>query len=116
MVAAALFALPGMSMAHPEHDDAPPKVQQAEKTAELTRTKTGATVRVTQDGKAVSTKGAIGTLTLLDGDKPTELALKPAAGGAMTAKSTQAISAGMRTKVTITFADKTTVSTEAVAK
>lgn len=102
-------------MAHPEHDEAPQKVQQADLKAELSGAKTGATVRVTKDGKAVSTKGASGTLTLL-GDKTTHLALKPVAGGAMTAQSKKAIGNGTRAKVMITFADKSILSTEVVAK
>jgi hypothetical protein len=112
----ALFSLPGMAMAHPEHDDAPPKVQEVETKAELTSTKAGATVRVTKDGKTVSTKGATGTLTVLDGDKPTELKLKPAGAGVMTAKSKTAIANGARAKIAITFADKTTLATETAAK
>ena len=116
IAAAALFSVPGLSAAHPEHDDAPPKVQEAEKKAELTRIKTGATVRVTQDGKAVSTKGATGTLTLLDGEKPAVLTLKPAGTGAMVAKRKKAIGNDARGKISITFADQTTLSTEIVAK
>jgi hypothetical protein len=116
IVATALFSLPGLTLAHPEHDEPPAKVQAAEVKAELTGTKTGATVRLTKEGKAVSTKGANGTLTVLDGDKETELKLKPANGGAMTAKSKTAISGGTRAKVSITFADKTTLATDVVAK
>jgi hypothetical protein len=112
----ALFTLPGLAMAHPEHDDVPPKVQEIEAKAALTTTKAGATVRVTKDGKAVSTKGATGTLTLLDGEKPTELALKPASDGTMVAKSEKAIANNARAKVAITFADKTTLSMDVVAK
>lgn len=82
----------------------------------LTSTRTGATVRVTKDGTAVSTKGATGTLTLLDGAKPTELKLKPAGVGVMTAKSKTAIAKDARAKLAITFADKSTLSTEAIAK
>lgn len=116
IAAAALFSLPGIAIAHPEHDDAPPKVQEVEAKAVLTKTKAGATVRVTKGGKALSTKGATGTLTLLDGDKPAELTLKPAGTGVMTAKSTKVIAKDMRAKIMITFADKTTLSTETVIK
>jgi hypothetical protein len=116
IASAALFALPGMGMAHPEHDDAPPKVQEVGAKAALTSTRAGATVRVTKDGKSVSTKGATGTLTLLDGDKPTELTLKPAGAGVMTAKSKTAIAKDARAKIAITFADKTTLATETAAK
>lgn len=73
-------------------------------------------MRVTREGKTVSTKGASRTLTLLDGDKATNLALKPASGSAMTAKSKEAIGNGTRAKVMITFADKTARSAEIVAK
>lgn len=84
--------------------------------AALATTKRGATVRVTKEGQAVSTKGATGTLTLFDGDKVHNLMLKPAAGGAMTAKSKKAIGEGTRAKIVINFADKTTLLTESVAR
>jgi hypothetical protein len=113
---AALFSLPGMAIAHPEHDDETPKVKEVQAKVVLTATKGGATLRVTKDGKAVSTKGASGTLTLLDGDKPTELALKPASDGTMAVTSQKAIASNARAKVAITFADKTTLSTDVVAK
>ncbi|MES2317066.1 MAG: hypothetical protein V4631_06185 [Pseudomonadota bacterium] len=116
IVTAALFSLPGMAMAHPEHDDVPPKVQEVDAKAVLTRTKAGATVRVTKDGEAMSTKGATGTLTLLDGEKATELTLQPAGAGVMKAKSKKAIANQARARIMITFADKTTLSTETVAK
>jgi hypothetical protein len=112
---AALFSLPGMAMAHPEHDDAPPKVKEVETKAVLTATKAGATVRVTKDGNPVSTKGATGTLTLVNGEKQTELKLKPGAGDTLTAKTSKAIAKGTSGKVSITFADKTALSTEVVA-
>lgn len=116
LIAAALFSLPGQAVAHPEHDDAPPKVQEAETKAVLTATKAGATVRLTKDGKAVSSKGATGTLTLLDGDKSTELKLKPAGAGIMTATSKTAIAKDTRAKIAITFSDKSTLASETVAK
>lgn len=68
-VAVALIALPGLSAAHPEHDDEPPKAPVAELKAELLSSKTGATVLLTKDGEKVSTAGASGTLTLLTGIK-----------------------------------------------
>jgi hypothetical protein len=116
IASAALFSLPGMAMAHPEHEDAPRKVQEVETKAVMTPTKAGATVRVTKDGKAVTTKGATGTLTLLDGDKPTELTLKPAGAGVMKATSKTAIAKDARAKIAISFADKTTLVTETAAK
>lgn len=116
LAAAALFSLPGMAMAHPEHDEVQPKVQEVEAKVVLTKTKTGVSVNVMKDGKAVSTKGATGTLTLLDGDKPSELTLKPAGNGVMTAKSKAAISTDAHAKVMITFANKTTLATETTVK
>jgi hypothetical protein len=116
IAAAALICLPAIAIAHPEHDDVPPKVQEVVTKAVLTPTKAGATVRLTKDGIAVSTKGAAGTLTLLDGEKPTELALKPAGVGLMTVKSKTGIKKDARAKVAITLADKTTLSADTVAQ
>lgn len=115
-VAAALLALPGLSTAHPEHDDEPPKPPVAALKAELRTTKTGATVLVTKDGQAVSTARANGTLTLRDADRKTELVLKPAGRNAMKANSRKAISKGTAAQVVINLADKTMLSSELVAK
>lgn len=115
-IAVALLALPGLSVAHPEHDEEPPKLPAAQLQAELLSTKTGATILVTREGKAVSTAGASGTLTLLDGDKKTDLALKPVRRNVMTANNPTAIGKGTRAQVIINFADKATLSKELVAK
>ena len=114
LLAAALGLLPGVSMAHPEHDDEPVKAV-GEMKAQLVASKTQATITVTKDGVAVATTGASGTLTLLDGDKKSALALKPAARNTLTAKSANPIRKGTRAQVVINFADKTSLSTELVA-
>lgn len=117
LAAAALFSLPGIAAAHPEHDDAPPpKTQDAEVKASVVASKTGATVRLNKGGMDVSTKGANGTLTLGDGDSKTVLPLKTASGNTLTAKSKTAIAAGTRAQVSVNLADKSTVAAETTTR
>lgn len=113
---AASASLHGMAVAHPEHDAPVPKIQTAEVKADLVRSSTGAKVVFTKGADTVSTVGATGTLTLLDTKDKPSYALKPAPGNAMTSEGLKKLDKGARAQVNITFADKTMLATEVVAK
>ncbi len=114
MTAAA--SLHGMAAAHPEHDAPVPKVQPAEVKADLMRSANGAKVVFTKGADTVSTVGATGTLTLLDTKDKPSYALKPAPGNVMTSEGFKKLAKGARAQVNITFADKSMLATEVVAK
>lgn len=113
---AASASLHGMATAHPEHDEPVPKVQAAEVQADFMRHASGAKVMFTKGAETVSTVGATGTLTLLDSKDKTSYKLKPARGNVMTPVGLMKPSKGARAQVDITFADKTMLTTEVVAK
>lgn len=113
---AASASLHGMAMAHPEHDAPVPKVQPAEVKADLMQNASGAKVVFTKGAETVSTVGATGTLMLLDAKDKTSYTLKPAPGNTMTSEGLKKLSKGARAQVNITFADKTMLATELVAK
>lgn len=113
---AASASLHGVAMAHPEHDAPVPKSQPAEVKADLMRSATGAKVVFTKGADTVSTVGATGTLTLLDTKDKPSYSLKPAPGNAMTSDGLKKLAKGARAQVNITFADKSMLATEVVAK
>lgn len=71
---------------------------------ELVMKPTVATVFVYQDEKPAATKGATGTITLIQGDKKTTLQLEPTGNNAMEAKG--AFAAGGKAAATITLAGR----------
>ncbi|MDO8772231.1 MAG: hypothetical protein Q7K57_26720 [Burkholderiaceae bacterium] len=112
---AASASLHNMALAHPEHDTPAPRVEAAEMKANLHAAKMGATISVTKGGETVSTAGATGTLKLLDAKNTHAYVLKPAPGNTMMAKGVRKLAKGARAQVDITFADKSTLSSELTA-
>ena len=108
-------SLHNLALAHPEHDAPAPRVEMTEMKGNLLATKTGATVSVAKGGETVSTSGASGTLKLIGAKKATSYALKPAVGNTMVASGVKKLAKGARAQVDITFADKSTLSSELTA-
>lgn len=90
--------------AHPDHDAAPMSVKPVSLIAKSSAS--GATIQVTEAGKAVSTTGATGTLTLANAAGRQVLQLKPAGENVMEAKAASKIAAGTKAQASITFADQ----------
>ena len=64
------------------------------------------TVFVYQDEKPASTKGAMGTLTLSQGDYKTTVALQPSGANALEAKGAFKVGAGTKAVATITLSGR----------
>lgn len=108
-------SLHNLALAHPEHDAPAPKVEMTEMKGTLLASKTGATVSVTKGGDTVSTTGATGTLKLLGAKKVASYTLKPARDNTMVASGLRKFAKGARAQIDITFADKSTLSSELTA-
>lgn len=108
-------AVHGLSMAHQEHDTPTPKVQSDVK-AGLVREAESAKIIFTKGAESVSTIGATGTLTLLDTKAKTSYPLVPAPENSMTSDGLRKLAKGNRAQVHVTFANKTMLVTEVVAK
>jgi hypothetical protein len=95
-----------LAAAHPDHDAAPMRMRAVELSAKATAS--GASIQVTEGGKAVSTAGATGSLTLA-GAGQKAIPLTPAGGNTMVATSAVKIAPGTKAQATIVF-DETTMS------
>ncbi|QYG02791.1 hypothetical protein [Massilia sp. NP310] len=93
-----------LANAHPDHDAAPMTVKPVSLVAKSSAS--GATIQVTEAGKAVPTTGATGTLTLASAAGRQVLQLKPAGENVLEAKSASKIAAGTKGQASITFADE----------
>jgi hypothetical protein len=113
---ASTAAIHGVSIAHPEHDDPVPVVQTAEVKATLTGSGANTRVIFTKGAEQVSTAGASGTVTLLAAKDKTSYPLSVAPKNAMTSVGLNKLTKGGRAQLHVTFADKTMVMTEVVAK
>lgn len=89
--------------AHPDHDAPPVKMKAVVLSAKATAA--GASIRVTESGKAVSTAGASGTLTLLGTGGQQAIPLKPAGDNVLEAKTTAKIAPGTKGQASIVFGD-----------
>lgn len=95
-----------LAAAHPDHDAAPMRMRAVELSAKATAS--GASIQVTENGKAVSTAGATGSLTLA-GAGQKAIVLTPAGGNSMVTTGTAKIAPGTKAQATIVF-DETTMS------
>lgn len=103
-------------MAHPEHDEPTPKVQQAEVKAGVSGSGKNRKVHFTKGTEPVSTAGASGTLTFLGTTNKASYPLVPASNNTMTSDGLKKLAKGNRVQVQVTFADKTTLTTEVTAQ
>jgi hypothetical protein len=69
-----------------------------------------ATIYVEDHGKKLSTAGATGKLTVLNGSEKTEVPLEPVGENTMVTKNETKLSKGTKAVALITFADKKTVN------
>ncbi len=113
---ASTAAIHGLSMAHPEHDAPAPVEQTAEVKASLTGSGANTKVIFTKGTEQVSTAGASGTVTLLSSKDKKSYPLTVASKNAMTSIVLNTLTKGGRAQLHVTFADKTMVMTEVVAK
>ncbi len=112
---AASASLHNLALAHPEHDAPRPRAEVAEPVGVLVATKSTATVSVEKGGEAVSTTGATGTLKMIGVKNARAYVLKPGAGNILVANGVKELAKGARAQVDITFADKSTLSSELTA-
>lgn len=75
-----------------------------------------ATIYVEDHGKPVSTAGASGKLTVLNGAEKTEAALEPAGDNALVSKGEAKLVKGTKAIAAVTFADKKTVNVRFAVK
>ena len=94
----------GLVAAHPDHDAPPMKVKPVALAAKATAS--GASIAVTEAGKAVSTAGASGTLTLSGAAGRHVVQLKPAGDNVLEAKSVSKIAPGTKGQASIVFGDQ----------
>lgn len=113
---ASTAAIHGLSIAHPEHDASAPVKQTAEVKASLTGAGANTKVIFTKGAEQVSTAGASGTVTLLASKDKKSYPLTVASKNAMTSIGLTKLTKGSRAQLLVTFADKTMVMTEVVAK
>lgn len=113
---ASAAAVHGMSLAHPEHDEPTPKVQLPEVNASLVRSAGRGKIIFTKGTESVSTVGATGTLTLINAKDKASYPLIPSANNTMTTDGMAKLAKGTRAHLHISFADKTMLATEVVAK
>ncbi|UVW27116.1 hypothetical protein [Massilia sp. H6] len=108
---AASLALSGNVLAHgakPKHGGI---VQSAGDLAfELVATGSGATIYVDDHGKDLSTAGATGTLTVLQGAQRTEWPLQAGSNNTLVMKGGARLAPGSKAVAAVTFADKKSVS------
>jgi hypothetical protein len=116
LVLASSVAVHGLSMAHPEHDEPTPKVQQADVKAGVSGSGKNTNVHFTKGTEPVSTAGASGTLTLLGTKNKASYPLIPASNNTMTSDGLTKLANGNRAQLQVTFADKTTLDAEVTAK
>lgn len=109
-------ALHGLSIAHPEHDEPVPKVQQAEVKAGVSGSGKNTKLHFTKGTQPVSTAGASGTITMLGTNNKASYPLVPDSNNTMTSDGLKKFAKGNRVQVKVTFADKTTLTTEVTAK
>ncbi|RJG04540.1 hypothetical protein [Noviherbaspirillum sedimenti] len=69
-----------------------------------------ATIYVEDHGKPLSTSGATGKLTVLNGAEKTEIALEPSGENALVTKGEAKLAKGTKAIAAVTFADKKTVN------
>jgi len=69
-----------------------------------------ATIYVEDHGKPVSTAGASGKLTVLNGAEKAEVPLEPAGDNSLATKGTAKLDKGAKAIAAVTFADKRTVN------
>lgn len=103
-------------MAHPEHDEPTPKVQQAEVKAGFSGSGKNRKVHFTKGTEPVSTAGASGTLTFFGTTNKASYPLVPASNNTMTSDGLKKLAKGNRARLQVTFADKTTLTTEVTAQ
>jgi len=77
---------------------------------ELVNNNGAAKIYVDDHGKAFSTAGASGKLTVLNGSEKTEVLLQPAGDNALETKGDAKLMKGAKVVASITFANKKTVS------
>ena len=68
------------------------------------------TIHVDDHGKSLSTLGATGTLTVLNGTTRTELPLAPGGGNTLVAKGQVKLESGSKAVAAVTLAQKQTIS------
>lgn len=75
-----------------------------------------ATIYVEDHGKPVSTAGATGKLTVLNGAEKSEVALEPAGDNTLAAKGDARLGKGTKAIAALTFADKKAVNVRFAVK
>lgn len=75
-----------------------------------------ATIYIEDHGKPVSTAGAIGKLTVLNGTQKTEVVLEPAGDNTLVSKAETKLVKGTKAIAAVTFADKKTVNVRFAVK
>jgi hypothetical protein len=110
MVGIAGLLAASLAAAHPNHDAEPMTMKQV--TLAATTTASGASIQVTEAGKAISTAGATGTLTLSGSSGRQVVQLKPAGGNILEAKSASKIAPGTKGQASIVFGDQSTAIVE----
>lgn len=104
-------AVAGNALAHGEKPRHGGIVQSASDLGfELVHKDGRATIYVEDHGKPVSTTGASGKLTVLNGAEKTEVALEPAGENAVATKGEAKLGKGSKAIATVTLADKKTVN------